>query len=238
MHAMTDDQGARDHRASDETPHPPQTAEFAYVTPGGSAHVYPEVQDGVRVTKFSVGPFDNNVYVIASDGEAILVDGAAEPERILRETEGLRIVEIVETHGHADHVQALPVLIERLGASVLAHPGDRWPVPTHSLAGDETLSAGRAVIGVFHTPGHTPGSTTYALLGPDGMPVQLFTGDTLFPGGPGNTGGNRDAFDEVMRSLDRLFEFGDDVVVSPGHGVDTTLGRERPYVEVWRRRGW
>jgi glyoxylase-like metal-dependent hydrolase (beta-lactamase superfamily II) len=236
--AMANDKQAGDDRSEQETPHPPQTAEFAHVTPGGPAHVYPEVLDGVRVTKFSVGAYDNNVYVIASDGEAIVIDGAAEPERILAETDGLRVVEIVETHGHFDHVQALPELIERLGAPVLAHPGDTWPVPTQPIAGGETRTAGRAVLGVLHTPGHTPGSTTYALLGSDGTPVQLFTGDTLFPGGPGNTRSDAGSFDQVMQSVEVLFEFGDDVVVSPGHGLDTTLGRERPYVEVWRRRGW
>ncbi len=243
MDAMADDQHTGEQhtgeqRAADETPHPPLTAEFAHVTPGGPAHVYAEVEGGVRVTKFSVGPYDNNVYVIASDGEAIVVDGAAEPERIIAETGGLRVVGIVETHGHPDHVQALPALVERLGAPVLAHPGDAWPVPTQAVTDGETFTAGRAVVGVLHTPGHTPGSTTYALLGSDGTPVQLFTGDTLFPGGPGNTRGDHGAFDQVMRSVDALFSFRDDVVVSPGHGVDTTLGRERPYVEVWRRRGW
>ncbi len=227
------------------TPHPPETPEFGAVMPGGPAHTYPEALDGVRVSKFSVGPYDNNVYVIASDGRALVVDGAADPERILREVDGLDVIAIVQTHGHPDHVQALPALIGALGAPVLANPGDPWPVATEPLTGGETLDVGRARIRVIHTPGHTPGSTTYALLGaPDeagsegGEPVQLFTGDTLFPGGPGNTGKDPDAFARVMRSLDDLFGFADDVRVSPGHGLDTTLGRERPYVEVWRRRGW
>jgi glyoxylase-like metal-dependent hydrolase (beta-lactamase superfamily II) len=226
---MTDDQS---------TPGPPETAEFGHVTPGGPSHTYPEVVPGVLVTKLSVGPYDNNVYVIASDGQAIVVDGAAEPERILEEVEGLEVVAIVQTHGHPDHVQALPALTSALGAPVRAHPGDAWPVATEPLRGDETLRAGRAEVKVLHTPGHTPGSTTYALLGGDGQPVQLFTGDTLFPGGPGNTGGNTEAFGTVMNSVAGLFGFGDDVRISPGHGLDTTLGRERPYVEVWRRRGW
>jgi glyoxylase-like metal-dependent hydrolase (beta-lactamase superfamily II) len=90
----------------------------------------------------------------------------------------------------------------------------------------------------MHTPGHTPGSTTFALLDEQGQPVQLFTGDTLFPGGPGNTANDPAAFSRIMQSVDGLFELSDDVRVSPGHGLDTTLGRERPYVEVWRSRGW
>jgi glyoxylase-like metal-dependent hydrolase (beta-lactamase superfamily II) len=226
---MSDDQS---------TPSSPKTAEFAFVEAGEAAHAYPPLVDGVRVTKFSVGPYDNNVYVIDSDGEAIVVDGAAEAERILDQLDGSRLIAIVETHGHPDHVQALKELVERTGAPVRAHPGDRWPVATEPLVGDETLTAGRARLRVMHTPGHTPGSTTYALLDASGAPVQLFTGDTLFPGGPGNTSGNADAFGRVMESVAGLFGFGDDVRISPGHGLDTTLGRERPYVEVWRRRGW
>jgi glyoxylase-like metal-dependent hydrolase (beta-lactamase superfamily II) len=224
---------------SDEqtTPHPPQTAEFGHVTPGGPAHVYPETVPGVRVTKLSVGPYDNNVYLIASDGQVLVVDGAAEPDRILDEVAGLEVAAIVETHGHPDHVQALPTLVERLGVPVMANPSDPWPVPTEPLAGGETLRAGRAEVRVMHTPGHTPGSTTYALIGTDGQPVHLFTGDTMFPGGPGNTA-NPEAFRRVMQSVDSLFELPDAVRVSPGHGLDTTIGRERPYVEVWRRRGW
>jgi glyoxylase-like metal-dependent hydrolase (beta-lactamase superfamily II) len=216
----------------------PERAELGPVTPGGPAHTYPETIEGVRVTKFSVGPYDNNVYLIASDGRAIVVDGAAEPERILQEVGELEVVAIVETHGHPDHVQALPALVSRLGAPVRAHPGDGWPVATEPLAGGETLRAGRARVRVLHTPGHTPGSTTYALIGADGEPVQLFTGDTLFPGGPGNTNRDPVAFATVMASVDGLFGFGDDVRVSPGHGLDTTLGRERSQVEEWRRRGW
>jgi glyoxylase-like metal-dependent hydrolase (beta-lactamase superfamily II) len=222
----------------DQRTNEPAPAEFGPVTPGGPAHVYPDRVEGVRVTKFSVGPSDPNVYVIASDGHAIVVDGAAEPERILREIDGLDVVAIVETHGHPDHVQALPALVSRLGTPVRAHPGDTWPVPTEPLAGGETLHAGRAQLHVMHTPGHTPGSTTYALIGADGEPVQLFTGDTLFPGGPGNTNGDPVAFATVMSSVDRLFGFADTVRVSPGHGLDTTLGRERPQVDEWRRRGW
>jgi glyoxylase-like metal-dependent hydrolase (beta-lactamase superfamily II) len=226
---MSDDQS---------TPSPPKTPEFAFVQPGGPAHSYPPLVDGVSVTKLAVGPYDNNVYVVASDGEAIVVDGAAEPERILDQVAGAALASVVETHGHPDHVQALPEIVERTGAPVRAHPSDQWPVRTEPLSGGETLTAGRARLRVMHTPGHTPGSTTFALLDEQGRPVQLFTGDTLFPGGPGNTSNNPTAFSRIMQSVDALFELPDDVQVSPGHGVDTTLGRERPYVEVWRSRGW
>jgi glyoxylase-like metal-dependent hydrolase (beta-lactamase superfamily II) len=220
------------------TPSPPETAEFAFVEPGGPPHFYPPQVDGVTVTKLSVGPYDNNVYVVAAGGEAIVVDGAAEPERILEQLAGATLVAVVETHGHPDHVQALPAIVERTGAPVRANPGDRWPVHTEPLSGGETLTAGTARLHVMHTPGHTPGSMTFALLDERGDPVQLFTGDTLFPGGPGNTSNDPAAFSRIMQSVDSLFELPDDVRVSPGHGVDTMLGRERSYVEVWRSRGW
>lgn len=215
------------------TPHPPATAEFGHVAPGGATHHYPEAA-GVRVRKLSVGPSDNNVYLVESAGEAIIVDGANDPARILKEAEGLRVTAIVQTHGHGDHVQALKPLVEALRVPVLAHPGDagRMPVATEPLRNGETVRVGRAEIGVLHTPGHTPGGLCF-LFG-----SHLFSGDTLFPGGPGNTDGDPERFTQVMESLGRLFALPDATRVSPGHGLDTFIGRERPYVEVWRRRGW
>lgn len=222
--------------AADETPHPPSTSEFGHVTPGGPTHEY-DPSGPLRVKKFSVGPFDNNVYVVScSDtGQALIVDGAADAERILRETDGLDVTGIVQTHGHPDHVQALPALVEKLGAPVYAHEGDasKMPVPTKPLTGTETITVGSIEIRVLHTPGHTPGSLCF-LAG-----SHLFSGDTLFPAGPGNTQGRPAGFTEIMRSLDRIFtELPDETRVSPGHGLDTTIGRERPYLEIWRRRGW
>jgi len=220
---------------SGETPHPPSTAEFGFVTPGGPTHEYAR-DDGMTVKKFSVGPFDNNVYVIRSDStnEALIVDGAADHDRILREVEGCSVKAIVETHGHPDHVQALPKLVAELSVPVLAHAGDarRMPVPTRELRDGQTIVVGDIEVRVMHTPGHTPGSVSF--LARD----HLFSGDTLFPGGPGGTDGNKDRFREIMRSLDRFFELPDAVRISPGHGVDSTIGRERPYVETWRARGW
>ena len=214
-----------------ETPRPPATAEFGAVEPGGPAHVYP-FGDHIRVTKFSVGAFDNNVYIVSSGDRAIVVDGAAEPERILREVEGLDVVAVVQTHNHADHIQALPRLVEALGVPVLAHPNDPVGVPAAKLEEGQTLTLADAELRVLHTPGHTPGSICFVGGG------FLFAGDTLFPGGPGNTFGSAPAFEQIMLSLDRLFELPDETRVCPGHGIDTTIGRERPYVETWRRRGW
>jgi glyoxylase-like metal-dependent hydrolase (beta-lactamase superfamily II) len=218
-----------------ETPHPPQTVEFAYVKPGGPTHRYAR-DDGMDVRKFSVGPFDNNVYVIrcAATNKALIVDGASDPERILREVDGMEIVGIVETHGHPDHVQALPKLVEIASVPVYAHNGDasKMPVPTKPLRGGETLTVGDIEVSVLHTPGHTPGGLSFVARD------QLFSGDTLFPGGPGNTNNKRAQFEEIMRSLDKLFELPDETRVSPGHGLDTTIGRERRYVETWRARGW
>ena len=218
-----------------ETPHPPSTAEFGHVTPGGATHAYP-ASDGMEVKKFSVGPFDNNVYVVRSLGtdDALIVDGAADPERILREVSGLTVVGIVETHGHADHVQALPDLVSALGAPVYAHSGDasKMPVATQPLRDGQTMVVGDVEIAVFHTPGHTPGSLSFRARS------FLFSGDALFPGGPGNTNGKKAQFQDAMRSVDRLFELPDDTRICPGHGLDSTIGRERPYVETWRARGW
>lgn len=216
-----------------ETPHPPATEEFGHVTTGGPGHTYPPAAGGPSVKKFSVGPWDNNVYVISAGGEAIVVDGAAEPDRILQELEGLRCVGIVETHGHHDHVGALTDLVRALDVPVLAHPDDRMPVAARPLLGGERLPVGGARLEVLATPGHTPGSLCYRI------GDFLFSGDTLFPGGPGNTFGDAGAFARIMASLDSLFAaLPDGTRVCPGHGLDTTIGRERPNVETWRARGW
>jgi glyoxylase-like metal-dependent hydrolase (beta-lactamase superfamily II) len=217
--------------SSGETPHPPATAEFGHVTPGAATHSYDEVA-GLRVKKFSVGPYDNNVYVVSSNGEAMIVDGANDADRILAEVDGLQVVAIAQTHGHFDHVQALDRLVKELGVPVHAHGGDRIPVPTEHLGEGDELQVGDVSLRVMHTPGHTAGSVCF-VAGPF-----LFSGDTLFPGGPGNTDGDPKRFAQVMTSLGRLFALPDETRVCPGHGLDTFIGRERPYVEAWRARGW
>jgi glyoxylase-like metal-dependent hydrolase (beta-lactamase superfamily II) len=215
-----------------ETPRPPETAEFGAVTVGGPAHEYP-VTDGVRVTKFCVGPYENNVYVVSSGDAAVIVDGADDAARILREVEGQRVDAIVETHDHHDHVQALPELVDALDVPVYANDEDTWPVETRPLKDGDVVRVGDHELHALHTPGHTPGSTCYLIGG------FLFSGDTLFPGGPGNTGGDSSRFARIMTSLDALFAgLPDDTRICPGHGIDSTIGRERAYVDVWRARGW
>lgn len=215
-----------------ETPHPPATPEFGAVTRGDAPHRYPS-QSSLAVLKITVGPYDNNVYLIRSGDEAFIVDGADEPERILAMAGDATIVGIVQTHGHFDHVQALESLAGSVGAPVYAHPGDAMPVPTTALADGQTLRVGDVEVAVMHTPGHTPGSVCFLTEG------FLFSGDTLFPGGPGNTEGDPARFARVMEHLEtRLFTLPDDVRVCPGHGLDTFIGREREYLPVWRQRGW
>lgn len=217
-----------------ETPRPPATAEFGAVSPGGPAHVYPDA-DGARVTKLSVGGFDNNVYIVRSlaTGQALLIDASAPTDRILGEIQDLKIVAIAITHNHPDHTAGLRQLVGELKAPVLAHPDDaaRIPVETDPLRDGETLHVGDLRIEVIHTPGHTPGSTCL-LVG-----SHLFSGDTLFPGGPGNTTGG--GFARIMSSLEeRIFALPDESHVSPGHGIDTRIGLERPHLPTWRTRGW
>jgi glyoxylase-like metal-dependent hydrolase (beta-lactamase superfamily II) len=214
-----------------ETPHPPATEEFGHVVAGGPAHVYPPAGP-VRVRKFSVGDWDNNVYLIGCEGQGLIVDGADDHERILSEAMGLEVVGIVQTHNHPDHTGALRQLVDALGVPVYAHRDDEMPVPANPIDDMGVLLVGGQELRAFHTPGHTPGSMCY-LIGD-----HLFTGDTLFPGGPGATGRDPDRFAAIMAGLDRLIELPDETRVSPGHGLDTTIGRERPYVDVWRRRGW
>lgn len=221
---------------ADETPKPPATAEFGAVEPNGAIHRYPATST-LEVSKRSVGGFDNNVYLIrcVRTNEALLIDGAAEPVLIEDLIGDASLVGIAQTHGHWDHIQALDSLTTGAfaGFPVHASPGDEYPVPTTALTDAQILEVGDLRVTVWHRPGHTPGSTLYLV---DGF---LFSGDTLFPGGPGNTFGDPAAFVTIMESLDRIFaDVSDETRICPGHGLDSTIDRERPFIETWRRRGW
>lgn len=192
-----------------------------------------------EITKLSVGGMDNNVYLLAVGDEATLIDGSNEAEAILAELGDRKLTQIVQTHGHGDHIVALPDLVSSTGATVYSHPDDarRMPVDTEVLADGDTIEVGAVSLEVMHTPGHTPGSVCLVLR--EGAETHLFSGDTLFPGGPGNTFGDAKAFETIMASLEgRLFPLPDDTFVYPGHGDDTTIGTERPQLEEWRARGW
>lgn len=192
--------------------------------------------DDLIVRKVEVGNMENNVYVLEcpETHEGVIVDGCFETDTILQTAEDVKVVAIVQTHGHVDHVQALPELRERLAVPVLAHPADDYPVPVdRELADGDTIDFGARSAAVIHTPGHTPGGVCL-LVG-----RHLISGDTLFPGGPGNTRGDKDAFAQIIRSIEtKLFDLPDETVVYPGHGKDTTIGAERPHLQEWKERGW
>lgn len=182
---------------------------------------------------------DNNVYLIAVGDVAVVVDGgSAEPEFVREQVGGRGLRAILQTHNHGDHTAALREIVDQTGAEVFAHPDDALPVDAQAVGdGSVVHGPGELEIAVIHTPGHTPGSVCFILRGDD--QTHVFAGDTLFPGGPGNTFGDKKAFARIMQSLDeRLFTLPDDAHIYPGHGADTTIGAERGSVEEWRARGW
>lgn len=188
------------------------------------------------VRKREVGEMENNSYVLEcpETHSALLVDACWEPEKLIDLAEGTDLVAIVQTHGHWDHVQALVDLVKHFEVPVWAHHADDYPVPVdRRLSDGDVLEFGNREAKVIHTPGHTPGGICL-LAG-----RHLISGDTLFPGGPGNTRGDKTLFAEIMEGVEnKLFTLPDDTVVYPGHGLDTTVGRERPHLGEWKSRGW
>ena len=191
----------------------------------------------VEITKVVVGPMDNNVFVARcrETGEALMVDAANEAERLLDLCRTLGVGRVVETHGHWDHIQAVPQVREAgYPVGVTAEDAPDLPGYDFLLADEEVLEVGRLRITAMHTPGHTPGSMCFKI---EGSPV-LFSGDTLFPGGPGATKYPGGDFPTIIRSVERLFELPLETVVMPGHGADTTIGNEQPHLQEWIDRGW
>ena len=199
--------------------------------------------NGVTVTKIAVGPYENNSYLLRCDstGQALLVDAAAEPQRLLEMIGDTPVERIVTTHQHPDHWQALEEVRAATGAITVAHPADApgIPVPTAELVEDGgTITWGDTVLTATHLVGHTPGSIALTL-NADGPAPHLFTGDCLFPGGPGKTT-TPETFNSLMSGLEeRVFgRLPDATWIYPGHGNDSILGAERPHLAEWRARGW
>ena len=194
---------------------------------------------GVEVHKVVVGPVDNNVFVIrcTSTGEAVLIDAANEHERLLDLCRGLGVRTVLETHGHWDHIQAIPAVREAgYEVGVTAEDAAMLPSYDYLLEDDTVIEVGRLRLRTLHTPGHTPGSMSFQV---EGTPL-LFTGDTLFPGGPGATQYEGGDFPTIIKSIEeRIFsKFDGSTIVLPGHGLGTTLGAESLHLDEWVARGW
>ncbi|MGO2111492.1 MAG: MBL fold metallo-hydrolase [Pseudoclavibacter sp.] len=210
----------------------------------------------VEVSFASVSDEDNIAYLLVevASGSALLVDAADHQELVgelvsraaeragERGTPSPRIEHIVTTHQHWDHHRALEALADETGAAILAGADDAPELPVEvdrRLHNHDKIGLGRVSLDVVHLRGHTPGSVALALTTDSAAP-RLFTGDSLFPGGVGNTFGSAENFATLVDDVERRIfdEYPDASVVYPGHGAGTTLGAERPTLAEWRGRGW
>jgi glyoxylase-like metal-dependent hydrolase (beta-lactamase superfamily II) len=213
------------------------------VSPGGP----PDTRqlEALTIVKLSVGPMDNNAYLLRcrATGEQLLVDAANDPGRLRTLIGDRGLSTVVTTHAHRDHWAALEDVVEETGAASLAHAADAGdlPVVTRTVEDGETVRVGDCALEVIHLVGHTPGSIAllYRDPAPAGVP-HLFTGDSLFPGGVGNTRGDPSRFASLLSDVEtKLFDrLPDETWFYPGHGRDSTLGAERPSLPEWRARGW
>ena len=191
-----------------------------------------------RIDKIVVGPYENNVFILRSKstGDAVLIDAANEHELLLEVCRATGVRRVLTTHGHFDHIGAVTA-VRDAGIDVGIAPEDAAMLPAYDfvIPDEDVIEVGDLRLRTIHTPGHTPGSTCFLL---EGHPV-VFSGDTLFPGGPGNTKFENASFDQIIESIDRrLFTLPEDDLVLPGHGLDTTIGTERPHLDEWIARGW
>lgn len=203
----------------------------------------PTTTSSALLDEAHVGPMDNVAYAVRcrSTGRRLLVDAAAEPETLLALVDGELDV-VVTTHRHHDHVGALAAVVEATGARTAAGDADAddLPLPVQDrLEHGDVVRVGDVVLEVIHLRGHTPGSVALLLRDEEG-PDHVWTGDSLFPGGVGNTRGDAADFTSLLDDVTaRLFDvLADDTVVHPGHGAPTTIGAERPDLPQWRERGW
>jgi len=188
---------------------------------------------------------DNNVWIVGDDEECIVIDPAHDPDAVVEAVGGRRVVAILLTHGHDDHIRAVREVAERVGAPVHLNPEDTvlWEQVYPGTRADRDISDGeRFTVGgvtltAVHTPGHSPGSTCFHApdLGPGGV---LFSGDTLFRGGPGATGRSYSDFPTIIASIrKRILTLPESTEVLTGHGEATSVGAEKPYLQEWVDRG-
>ncbi|MFT3899866.1 MAG: MBL fold metallo-hydrolase [Gordonia sp. (in: high G+C Gram-positive bacteria)] len=217
----------------------------------GPHHPMRRTTTGATITKMSVGPMDNNAYVLtcADTGDQLLIDAANDAPELLALLDELpgTLRGILTTHGHFDHWQALEDVVKATGVPTMAGRADAGELPVRPdrlLDDGDEITVGNLTLKAIHLAGHTEGSIALALrdasddaAGP--LSVQLFTGDCLFPGGVGKTWQEGD-FERLLGDVtSKLFDvYPDDTAVYPGHGSDTTLGAERPRLDEWRERGW
>lgn len=196
--------------------------------------------ENLEVHKVVVGPYDNNVFIIRckSTGDAVLIDAANEHEMLLELCQRLGVRRVLETHGHWDHIQAVPAMREAgYEVAVTAEDAPRLVDVGYDVFMQEgdVIEVGKLRLHTILNPGHTPGSMSFKV---ENAPL-LFTGDTLFPGGPGNATFEGGDFNTIIESIDtKLFTFPANTIVLPGHGDDTTIGTERPHLQTWIDRGW
>jgi glyoxylase-like metal-dependent hydrolase (beta-lactamase superfamily II) len=224
----------------------PQTGGTTYtgdVEAGGPADV--RELPGLTISKLAVSEMANNAYLLrcTATGEALLIDAAAEPEALLALIGHADLRTVVTTHGHWDHHRALPAVVEATGAVTVAGTADAadLPVPVQrTVEQGDTVTVGEQTLEVVHLRGHTPGSIALVWRGAEDAGVHVFTGDSLFPGGVGNTWKDPERFASLIDDVEeRLFRtLPDETWVYPGHGKDTTIGAERPHLAEWRARGW
>ena len=218
-----------------------------HVTPGGPADV--RTLADLEITKVAVDPqMSNNCYLLRclSDGTQVLIDAAASPDVLLPLVGPAGLAAVVTTHQHWDHHRALADVVAATGADVLVGAPDAAAVTeqtgvpvTRALEDGDTVAVGSCSLSVIRLTGHTPGSVALLFEDPSGHP-HLFTGDSLFPGGVGNTFGDADAFASLLADVEeKVFDrLPDDTWFYPGHGDDSTLGAERSHLAEWRARGW
>jgi glyoxylase-like metal-dependent hydrolase (beta-lactamase superfamily II) len=206
----------------------------------------------ITIRRISVSEMDNNVYLLTAkaSGEQVLIDAADDApaiQQLLRDGAAAtsatpRLALIATTHQHWDHVRALKELVAATGAPTAAGTDDADALPVavdRNLEHGDTVAVDGLTLTAVHLRGHTPGSIAFVYEDPEG-PAHIFSGDSLFPGGVGNTQKDPERFTQLLDDVtQRLFgAYPDDAVVHPGHGKPTTLGAERPHLEEWRARGW